>query len=103
MVMFGAHDNGSCSMGDVCRCADDARPELLTVELPQSLEKQDDEVQVLQFSENALLQLAALASLLEVLLERCKEEGVTVCPHRECDHLELAAAAAKCPGYKFFQ
>ncbi|CAE7213459.1 unnamed protein product [Symbiodinium microadriaticum] len=55
---------------------DKGRPELLTVELPQSLGKQDDEVQV--------------------LLERCKEEGVTICPHRECDHLELAAAAAKC-------
>eukprot|EP00439_Symbiodinium_sp_Y106_P059222 s2900_g8.t1 len=55
---------------------DKGRPELLTVELPQSLEKQDDEVQV--------------------LLQRCKEEGATICPHRECDHLELAAAAAKC-------
>ncbi|CAK9010333.1 Probable transport protein YPL264C [Durusdinium trenchii] len=51
-------------------------PELLTVELPQSLEKQDDEIQV--------------------LLKRCREEGATICPHKENDHLQLAEAAAKC-------
>lgn len=52
------------------------RPELLTVELPQSLEKQDEEIQV--------------------LLKRCRQEGVTVCPHKENGHLQLAEAAAKC-------
>jgi len=55
---------------------DHKRPELLTVELPQSLEKQDEEIQV--------------------LLKRCSEEGATVCPHKENDHLQLAEAAAKC-------
>lgn len=31
----------------------------------------------------------------QVLLKRCSEEGATVCPHKENDHLQLAEAAAK--------
>ncbi|CAJ1385810.1 unnamed protein product [Effrenium voratum] len=55
---------------------DKGRPDLLTVELPQSFGKQDDDVQA--------------------LLNQCKEGGATIRSHRERDHIELAQAAAEC-------
>ena len=54
---------------------EDVRPELLTVELPQSLEKQDDEVQA-----SAVKHASVFCNLCssEALLKRCKDSGTLV-------------------------
>lgn len=57
------------------------------MELPQSLEKQDEEIQA-----KSVVQLRKKR---QVLLKRCREEGAQVCAHKENDHLQLAEAAAQ--------